>query len=75
MRLSVLKDDYAFNEFTCFYAKVFIDGKESDRCVTADEERGYYVVYDDNFENLIEKFGKVKIYVTSEFIDNNYVTH
>jgi hypothetical protein len=68
MRLSVLKEDYSYNILASYYAKVFVDGKEINRCVTADEERNYYVVYDDNF-NLLEKYGKVEIYIGSKFVE------
>ncbi len=44
MRLSVRKDDPGYDP-RAFGARVYLDGKEITHCFTADEERGYALVY------------------------------
>jgi hypothetical protein len=45
MRLSVREDDPGYS-MEAFGARVYLDGEEVDKCVTADEELGKVWVYD-----------------------------
>ena len=45
MRLSMDRDDRAYDRLRCITAKIFLDGVEQKRCLTADEEEGICILY------------------------------
>jgi hypothetical protein len=58
MRISANKDDYAYDD-KAYLAKVFLDGREIKKCITADEEQGECLCQVDGINKILKGIVKV----------------